>query len=146
MAVKVFSLKKDGDLQLTPNFKVREFACKDGSDKILIDVDFVINFLQKIRDYFAKPMTINSGHRTEAYNTKIKGSKNSYHIKGMAFDIVISGVTPLQIAQFAETLGITGIIQYNTFTHIDCRPVKYWARDNAGKITQKTTFKLKQGA
>ena len=36
MTVKTYSLKSDGDKQLSPHFKVKEFRCKDGSDKILI--------------------------------------------------------------------------------------------------------------
>ncbi len=37
MSVKTYNLAGDGNKQLTENFKVREFACHDGSDKILID-------------------------------------------------------------------------------------------------------------
>ena len=36
--VKEFSLKKDGELKLSENFKVKEFACRDGSDKLLADL------------------------------------------------------------------------------------------------------------
>ena len=36
--IKEFSIKTSGDLNLSPNFKVKEFSCKDGSDKVLIDV------------------------------------------------------------------------------------------------------------
>jgi peptidoglycan hydrolase-like protein with peptidoglycan-binding domain len=42
--IKTFSLKIDGETQLTSNFKVREFACKDGSDKILIDTELVKHY------------------------------------------------------------------------------------------------------
>ena len=91
--IKTFSKKKDGDTLLTPHFRVREFASKDGADKIIIDVNMVHN-LQKIRDHFQKPITITSGFRTESHNTKVKGAKNSFHLFGQAFDIVVSGVTP----------------------------------------------------
>lgn len=33
MSVKTYSLKKDGEKQLSKNFKVREFRCKDGGAK-----------------------------------------------------------------------------------------------------------------
>ena len=32
MAVKTYSVSKDGNTYLSANFRVREFACKDGSD------------------------------------------------------------------------------------------------------------------
>ncbi len=35
MAVKQYSLAKDGAKQLAPGFRVREFRCRDGSDAIL---------------------------------------------------------------------------------------------------------------
>lgn len=138
--VKEYSLARDGEMQISENFKVKEFRCKDGSDKILIDTDFVANKLQKIREHFGAPITINSAYRTESYNRKVGGAKSSYHMKGQAFDIVVKCHTPLEIARFAQTIGITGIIQYNTFVHVDSRPTKYWARNDNGKVYKKDTF------
>lgn len=135
-----YSLKRDGEQYISKNFQVKEFRCKDGSDKILIDVDFVLEKLQLIRDHFGAPVTINSAYRTESYNTKVGGAKSSYHIKGQAFDIVVAGHTPLEVARFAQTLAIPGIIQYNTFVHVDSRPTKYWARNDNGKVTAKSGF------
>lgn len=138
--VKEYSVARDGEMQIAKNFKVKEFRCKDGSDKILIDTDFVVNKLQKIRDHFGAPITINSAYRTESYNKKVGGAKSSYHMKGQAFDIVVKGHTPLEVAQFAQSISIPGIIQYNTFVHVDSRPTRYWARNDNGKVTVKSTF------
>lgn len=140
MGIKTHSLKADGETRISENFKVKEFRCKDGSDKILIDVGFVRNKLQAIRDYFNAPVTINSAYRTESYNTKVGGAKSSYHMKGQAFDIVVKGHTPLEVARCAQKLGINGIIQYNTFVHVDSRPTRYWARNDNGKVTVKQSF------
>ena len=41
MAIKQYSLKKDGAKQLSPAFRVREFRCRDGTDTILIDEGLV---------------------------------------------------------------------------------------------------------
>lgn len=138
--VKQYSISRDGEMQIAKNFRVKEFRCKDGSDKILIDTDFVVNKLQKIRDHFGAPITINSAYRTESHNKKVGGAKSSYHMKGQAFDIVVKGHTPLEIARFAESIGITGIIQYNSFVHVDSRQTKYWARNDNGKVYRKETF------
>lgn len=135
-----YSLAKDGNKQLALNFKVKEFRCKDGSDKILIDVDFVRDKLQKIRDHFSRPVTFNSAYRTEAHNKKEKGEKNSYHLKGQAFDIVVKGIAPAEVAKYAQQIGVPGIIQYNTFTHVDSRNGKYYARNNNGKVTKLNSF------
>lgn len=135
-----YSLKADGEKQISENFKVKEFKCKDGSDKVLVDVDFVADKLQAIRDHFGAPVTINSGYRTESYNAKVGGAKSSYHMKGQAFDIVVEGHTPLEVARYAQSIGINGIIQYNSFVHVDSRPIRYWARDNNGKVTEESVF------
>lgn len=130
-----YSLKKDGEKFISNNFKVKEFRCKDGSDTIKIDVDFVKEYLQTIRDYFGVPVTINSAYRTEAYNKKVGGASNSYHMKGQAFDIVVKGKQPEAVAMFAKQIGIRGVIRYNTFTHIDSRENRYHAINNNGKVT-----------
>lgn len=138
--VKEYSLAADGNKAVSKNFKVKEFRCKDGSDKILIDVDFAKDKLQKIRDHFGVPVTINSAYRTPAYNAKVKGAKASYHLQGRAFDIVVKGHTPQEVAGYAQTLGILGIIQYNGFAHVDSRTSKYWACDIEGKKTKVNGF------
>lgn len=138
--VKEFSLKKDKNKYISRNFKVSEFRCKDGSDKILIDVDFIQNKLQDIRDHFGAPVTINSGYRTESYNKKVGGAKKSFHMTGQAFDIVVKGHTPAEVAGYAQSLDINGIIQYNNFVHVDSRETKYWAKNNNGKVTVKSSF------
>ena len=122
MTVKKYSLKKSGNLHLSPHFTVKEFACHDGSDTVLID-DRLVTLLGKIRDRFGKPIRINSAYRTAKYNAKIGGVSNSYHVKGMAADIVIDGVKSKEVAQYAETIGCGGIGWYEArnFTHIDTR-------------------------
>ena len=123
--VRVYSKTKDGNTALTKNFKVKEFACKDGSDVIFISMDLV-EILQKIRDHFGKPVTINSAYRTPAYNKKVGGATYSQHLYGLAADIAVSGVGPKAVAEFAGTLlpKTGGIGIYQTFTHVDVRTNK----------------------
>lgn len=140
LGIGVFSCGKDGNKKISPSFSVKEFACKDKSDKVLVDVVFVKGKIQNIRDHFGVPVTVNSGYRTSAYNKKIRGASSSYHLYGRAFDIAVKGHTPEEVAKYAQTIGINGIIQYNGFVHLDSRPKKYWARDDNGKVTIKSSF------
>jgi hypothetical protein len=128
-AIRIFSKKEEGEVYLTANFKVKEFASKDGQDKLALHLPMVRQ-LQKIRDHFGKAVTINSGYRSKAHNKKVGGASNSYHVKGRAFDIVVKGVRPADVARYASEIGIKGIIRYNTFTHVDSRPGRYWAVNN----------------
>lgn len=120
--VKTYSVKIDRNKLLAPNFRVGEFASKDGSDTVLID-DSLPVLLQQIRDHFKAPVTINSGYRSPAHNAAVGGVKNSQHTKGTAADIVVRGVSPLEVAQYAEHLmpNKGGIGVYMDFTHVDVR-------------------------
>ena len=125
MKVNVYSKSKNGNTPVSKNFKVKEFACKDGSDPIFISPELV-DVLQKIRDHFGKAVTINSAYRTVTHNKKEGGAVYSQHLYGTAADIRVSGVSPKKVAQYAETLlsGRGGIGIYSTFTHIDVRKDK----------------------
>jgi len=123
MAVAKFSKAVDGSQKFAPNFQVKEFACKDGSDTILIDTQLAY-YLQKIRDHFGKAVRINSGYRTPSYNAQVGGASESQHVLGTAADILVEGYTPKEVAAYADQIGVNGIGIYKTFTHIDVRPVK----------------------
>ena len=82
MAIKTYSLKRDGNTKLSEHFTVREFACSDGSDQIKIDPKLV-DYLEKIRQHLGKPVLITSGYRTPAHNAKVGGVKNSYSSSSM---------------------------------------------------------------
>ena len=121
MSVKEYSLKKDGDKKVSESFRVREFRCKDGSDKILLSPE-TVQILQSVRDYFGRPVKINSAYRTPEYNKKVGGASNSQHIKGTACDITVDGVPPKAVAAYIEAyFPNTGIGLYNNFVHVDTR-------------------------
>ena len=123
--VKVYSKAKEGNVKLSKNFTVKEFACSDGTDTVFISLTLV-NLLQKIRDHFGKAVIINSAYRTEAHNKSIGGATYSQHKYGLAADIHINGVTPKEIAAYVETLmpSSGGIGIYKSFVHVDVRRVK----------------------
>ena len=95
--VKVYSKAKDGGTALSAHFKVREFACSDGTDTVFVSPDLV-GVLEKIRVHFGEPVIVNSGYRTEAKNKAVGGAAYSQHKYGMAAEIQIAGVTRKQTA------------------------------------------------
>lgn len=145
MAVKVY-LKGTAE-QLSKNFKSTEFDCHGSNccDSTLIDSKLV-DYLQNIRDHFNKPVNITSAHRCAQHNKTIGGATASYHIKGQAADIVINGVTPAEVAAYAEKIGVLGIGLYETdadghFVHVDTRTSKYFWYGQSQK--KKETFRDK---
>lgn len=123
--VKVYSRAKDGNTKVAEHFRVREFACGDGSDAVFI-APLLVEVLETIRIYFNAPVTVSSGYRTEARNKAVGGSAYSQHKYGLAADICVSGVAPEKVASYAETLleDSGGIGLYPTFVHIDVRTEK----------------------
>lgn len=120
--IHAYSKNKDGNKKLSANFKVKEFACSDGSDPVFISPDLV-EVLQKIRDHFKKAVTINSAYRTPGKNKAVGGATYSQHLYGTAADITVKGIDPKTVAAYAETLmpDTGGIGIYKTFTHVDVR-------------------------
>lgn len=126
-AVKAYSLARDGNTYLSKNFRVREFRCQDGSDPIFI-AEGLVSVLQQIRSHFGKPVTINSAYRTPAHNRKVGGEPNSQHLYGTAADIVVSGVGPVVVGAYVDSLlpgtGGVGIYIKRGFVHVDVRKAK----------------------
>ena len=130
--IRQYSLAKDGNRKLAPDFKVREFRCKDGSDEILVDEALVL-LLQCIREHFGKAVTITSGYRTPAHNAKAGGTRFSQHLYGRAADIRVQGASVEEVAACAERLlhGCGGVGRYPAkagraagWVHVDTRPNK----------------------
>ncbi len=123
--IRAYSKAKQGNQKLSDNFRVKEFACSDGSDPVFIASELV-TVLQKIRTHFGKSVTITSAYRTPPKNKACGGTTYSQHLYGMAADIKISGVSPKTVAAYAEKLmpKSGGIGIYSSFVHIDVRSTK----------------------
>lgn len=142
MAIKTY--KKGTSTKLSTNFKSTEFDCHGSGccSSTLVD-EKLVDYVQKIRDHFGKSVTISSGYRCATHNKNVGGAAGSYHAKGQAADIVVSGVTPAEVAKYAESLGILGIGLYETnsdghFVHVDTRTSKsFWYGQKQAK---RTTF------
>lgn len=115
------------DYFLTPHFKLSEFVRPQDPDppaEVLDNIRMLAQRLQVLRDLLGRPMIITSGWRTEKHNREIGGAPNSYHIYGMAADVVFAGATPGYIAkQIPRWSG--GLIVYPGHVHIDIRKVPY---------------------
>lgn len=136
--------KKGQKTKLSENFSSLEFDCHgSGCCSETIINPKLVEYVQKIRDHFGKSITVTSGYRCPVHNKRIGGATGSRHSKGDAADIVVQGVTPREVAKYAESIGIKGIGLYETsadgyFTHIDTRDKKsFWYGQ---KEAPRTTF------
>jgi uncharacterized protein YcbK (DUF882 family) len=119
-------------MQLTPNFHLSEFACKDGTpvpEKYLDNVKLLAKNLQVLRDHLGKAIHINSAYRHPAYNKKAGGRPSSKHLFAQASDIRVTGVSSEEIRKTILLLiadgkmdeGGLGSPKYTSFTHYDVR-------------------------
>lgn len=123
--VKEYNLTEDGNKYVSENFQVWEFACKDGSKKILIETE-VVEILQKVRDKFGI-VDISSAYRTVNYNKSIGGADNSYHIYGRAVDFRARNYKAKEVLLFLEDLGVKGLEMIDeNYIHIDNRQSKWY--------------------
>ena len=117
-------------MQLTENFHLDEFKCNDGTpvpEEYLENVKLLAKNLQVLRDFVGKPITINSGYRSPAYNKKVGGASRSQHKLATAADIKIRGIRPREVQGIIEELIKDGRMHngglgyYSSFTHYDVR-------------------------
>lgn len=98
-------------ITLSPNFYLSEFTRSETADRYGIDnfpdqdaLDNLIalceNVLQPLREHLDTAITVTSGYRSPELNTKLRGSSTSQHLSGEAADIVVSGMSNTEVADY----------------------------------------------
>jgi uncharacterized protein YcbK (DUF882 family) len=91
----------------------------------------LIELLYKISQRTGEKIVLISGFRTPAF-----AAPASYHVRGMAADIRIPGLTALMVRDLARAMGVHGIGYYprSQFVHVDMRDEPYfWTDLGAGE-------------
>lgn len=112
----------EGSTLITPHFKVKEFACQDGSPIIFISKELV-DLLEFFRTGYGSPLIVNSGYRTHSHNKKVGGAQNSMHMYGLAADVrpQSGSIDSFYKYVLSAANGKYGIGKYPSFVHIDVR-------------------------
>ena len=143
-AEQFYSYKGAKTPWVTKNFMWSELLTKQTekpSLKVLKNLEIVAKKLQILRDsvFGGRSVTITSGWRSSAYNIKLGGAKQSYHVDGMALDFVVEGLVPKQVQKILDGIWNGGLEFAGTWTHIDTRP--YIARfDEHNKVYVKGQY------
>lgn len=98
---------KDGYRKVSTHFKLHEFtrsqvASRNGFDNSLPEslwpnILSLANELETVRRFVGHPMLITSGYRCPPLNKHLGGSGTSAHMKGLAADFEIPGVSNLEV-------------------------------------------------
>lgn len=119
-------------MKLSPSFDLEEFlrseiATRLGRDIIPTEDQkdnlalLCILVLQPIRDQLRVPVVVLSGLRPPWLNMMAGGSKTSAHMDGRAADIIVPGMTPLEVCNFIKghlDLPIDQLIYEGKWTHV----------------------------
>lgn len=119
--------------KITANFRLEEFNSKCGRpipNNVLPNIIELAKNLQVLRNAVNQNIIITSGYRSPEHNAKVKGAKDSQHVKGTAADIKVAGMTPKEVALVIEGLIEKGKMKqggigiYPSWVHYDIRGTK----------------------
>lgn len=149
MAVKTYSLKTQGNVYCSKHTQVREMACKDGTDKVLIDEKLMEMIEKLFTTLKCKKYIISSGYRTPAHDKKVGGNGKGQHTLGKAVDACFYGadgkiISAKEVSCIAQDLGFKGIANINSkyqYIHLDMRTSgKYYGDEIKGTNTVTSDF------
>jgi hypothetical protein len=89
----------------------------------------LVRLLAQIEGHFGRPVIISSGCRSHKYNRRIGGARHSFHLRCMAADIKVSGVSESRLLRFVARMpGRGGVGTYcrNSIVHVDVGPRRNW--------------------
>jgi Peptidase M15 len=89
----------------------------------------VVGLANQISRHFKRPIQVVSGCRSRAHNARINGARNSWHMRCMAMDIRVEGVSKSALIAYARKMpGRGGVGTYcrQSFIHIDAGPNRDW--------------------
>jgi len=117
-----FMIRKFGrgdDVQLSPNFHLKEFECKCGACPETLVSMVHVERLEQLRREIGRPIRITSGYRCKAHNANVGGALYSRHVLGLATDIDDTRIEADRLKRI-----FPGVILYRGFTHLDSRDAR----------------------
>ena len=127
--------RRKGDDYASPNFRISEFDCNDGTPVPTTHHTALKRFchdvLEPLRAQYGA-CTVNSGYRTRSWNQRVGGASRSQHIYTdhpgeVAADVTFANASPSTIAREArKDPDVGGIGHYSSFTHLDTGPRRDW--------------------
>lgn len=124
------------------NFSEKELACHhcgvNGVQQELLDV------LETFRAAVGRPVVIDDAYRCPVHNAAVGGAPLSEHVRGIAADISVPGMTAAQLEATARRIpAIHGIGRDDHFgyIHIDTRETAaQWCYATQGELTKTVAY------
>ena len=88
---------------LTEHFTFKEYAKNQtGTVKLTAEAILHAQCLEEFRKWLQRPMKINAWYRTAAYNKKVGGNAKSSHLRGVATDWGMPGLSEKEFIRYAK--------------------------------------------
>jgi uncharacterized protein YcbK (DUF882 family) len=90
----------------------------------------LVSILYQVERKFGRKVIVVSGCRSRAHNRRIGGARESYHLRCMAADIFIPGVSKRSLYRYLLShpgRGGLGTYCRSSFVHVDVGPRREWA-------------------
>lgn len=121
--------------KLSPHFTLGELTASDTaarraidntpSEAIVSNLHRVAATLEAVRALHGKPLVVTSGYRCPALNQAVGGARDSAHVKGLAADINVPGISPYDLGSAIINAGIEFdqlIHEFGSWVHIGLAP------------------------
>ena len=117
-------------MRLSKNFHLDEFTRSETaarhripnnpSLKQVANIKRVAHTLELVRLIVESPIYVTSGYRSDALNEKVRGSRNSAHIEGLAADFVVKDMKPKDVVEaIRDQVGFDQLIlEFDRWIHI----------------------------
>lgn len=136
------------DGRIVKNFSLKEMSNNLAKEDIKLvltpEVTRQALMMQELRDWYGKPMEVNSWYRTLGFNNSVGGDPNSCHLDGIAIDIGLN-IIDSERKQFIAVWKsicirygvIGGISIYEWGLHFDSNntPTRYGKTNSEFRIT-----------
>lgn len=99
--------KNDGDFWTNVKYFTRdEFKCKCGGkycDGFPVEPsELLVKFADRVREHFNSPAIVSSGVRCKTHNANVGGVSNSRHLRGLAMDFCVVGVSSAELLDYVK--------------------------------------------
>lgn len=121
-------------MSTSAHFSDTDMACPCCKKNLCVDK--LLLALEQLRTAIGdKPIIVDSGYRCAAKNKAVGGASNSRHLQGMAADIRVNGMSPIEVYNTAKTIPFFGGFGVaHGFTHLDVRTtITRWCYDHNNK-------------
>ncbi|MEE9313154.1 MAG: D-Ala-D-Ala carboxypeptidase family metallohydrolase, partial [Rhizobiaceae bacterium] len=89
----------------------------------------LVRILKKVGRRFGKTAIVTSGYRSRSYNIRVGGARKSTHVRCLAADIQIRGVSKWAVAKYLRSIhgrGGVGTYCHTKSVHIDIGTKRAW--------------------